>query len=361
VDRARSELVVLNSNRMTIIDRIAVPDPTALAMSPNLDTIAITSQTTGIVSFVDIDPDSATFHQVIQSTVVGSQPRGICWESGNEDIIVANEGDNSISILSAFSLEVRRVISSNLSEPFEIATTPRQINWGFFRNVYFGYIANRNGRVAVFESGPNEVNGWGFDDVIGVVTTIFRNPKTIQPDHVDLRSGFWIAHEGAINLETGDAGPAGEPAVTKVNIVSGIQGQLPLNVTSLLIPNFRDLVLEATSSIGPTNLAGIPVDLAFDNMRNLGGLANLFSVFGAGVPLPLNGKSLVRTFGANPNNTNEPSFMFVAVPNPVAGIGAVEVIQIDGGFQRVDTNPFQPGDQPIVAPNVQVLMDYWRQ
>ena len=42
-DRVRGEVVVFNSNRMTVIDRIAVPDPTALAMSPNLAFLAISN------------------------------------------------------------------------------------------------------------------------------------------------------------------------------------------------------------------------------------------------------------------------------------------------------------------------------
>ena len=39
-DRARREIIVFNSNRMTVIDRIQVPDPTSLAMGTNLDVLA---------------------------------------------------------------------------------------------------------------------------------------------------------------------------------------------------------------------------------------------------------------------------------------------------------------------------------
>ena len=101
VDRAAGEVVVFNSNRFTIIDRIRTPDPTSLAMSPNLDLLAVSNQTAGTVTFVDIDPTSATFHQIVKTTKVGNGPLGIAWEPGNEDIIVCNTGDSTVSIISA--------------------------------------------------------------------------------------------------------------------------------------------------------------------------------------------------------------------------------------------------------------------
>ena len=361
IDRGRREVIVLNSNRMTVIDRIGLPDPTQLAMSPNLDTLAVTNQNSDLVTFIDIDPSSSTFNEIIVNTVVGDRPRGIAWEPGNEDILVCNEGENTVSILSAFSLQTRKIVSSQLSEPFEVAITPRQTNFGFFRNVYFAYILNRNGRVAFFESGPNEVNGWGFDDVIGIASAVFNSPQTLTPNHVDLRSGIWVAHSGPLDPKTETPGDITEGAVTNLSVVSGIQGQLPLNVISLIIPNFRDLVLGVITSIGEDSLSGVPVALAFDNMRNYGGLANVFSTFSAGVPIPTNGKGLTRTVNGGAVNNNEPTYMFVGVPFPPFGVGGVDVIAVDGGFNDVDVNPYQPGNQSIPAPEVQVLMDYFSQ
>ena len=363
LDRSRGEVVVLNSNRMTVIDRILVPDPTELAIGPNLDLLAISNQQVDLVTFLDIDPSSASFHTIVQQVVVGDRPRGIAWEPGNEDILVCNEGDNSLSIISAFSLEVRKVVDSNLAEPFALAITPRQQNFGFFRNVYFAYIMNRNGRVAIFESGPNEVNGWGYDDVVGTAPQTFQSPKAIQPDHTFLAGGVWIAHEGPINVQDQSAGSPGVAALSNMVVNSAIQGVLPLNVQSLLIPNFRDMSLEVRVSLGTDQLTGIPVDLAFDNLRNFGGLQNLASVFSAGVPAPLNGKSLVRNVGAvGPLPANNCNYMFVAIPNPnAASEGNVDVIDISGGYTRIDTNAHEPGIQSIRIDDVDVLMDYFRQ
>jgi len=150
LDRARREVVVLNSNRMSVIDRITVFDPTSMAIDPNVRTLAVTNQLANQVSFIDIDPQSANFNEVIQETLVGLRPRGIAWDGGNEDILVANEGENTVSIIAALSLTVRKVVRSQLNQPFEVAITQRQPCFGFSRNVYFGYILNRSGKVTVF-------------------------------------------------------------------------------------------------------------------------------------------------------------------------------------------------------------------
>jgi hypothetical protein len=47
--------------------------------------------------------------------------------------------------------------------------------------VYFAWILNRSGKLALFESGPGGVNGWGYDDVIGVAPMTFDQPLTSRP------------------------------------------------------------------------------------------------------------------------------------------------------------------------------------
>ncbi|MFT7669882.1 MAG: DNA-binding beta-propeller fold protein YncE [Planctomycetota bacterium] len=362
IDRARKELVVFNSNNMLVIDRIQLPDPTDLAMSPNLDYIAISNQSVDLVSFVDTNPTSSTFHQIIQTTVVGRAPRGIVWDPGNEDILVCNELDSTVSIMSAFSLTTRKLLTSQLNRPFDLAITQRQSNFGFLRNVYFAYIMNRTGRLAMFESGPNSVNGWGFDDIIGSASMTFLNPKKIQPDNINVNSGVWVVHEGPFDPLTGSEGGVGIPAVSNLKIESGFTGAIPLSIGSLLIPQFRDLSLAITVSLGGDVISGVPVDIAFDNMRNFGALANHQSLFSAGVPLPNNGKSLVRTVNGLVQNSNEPQFMFVAVPSPSFGSeGLVDVIDIGGGYTITDTNGFLPGTQSISCSNASGMMDYFRQ
>jgi YVTN family beta-propeller protein len=295
----------------------------------------------------------------VQEILVGSAPRGIAWEPGNEDILVCNEGDDTVSIVSAFTLQVRKVVQAGHDGPFEVAITPRQTQFGFFRNVYFAYILGRDGRVAVFESGPNGLAGWGYDDVIGQVADVFQSPKTIQVDPLDLRSAVWVVHEGPF-----PSGGPGEGALSKLVFDSGLVGQIPLTAGDVGNPQFRDMQLRVLVSLGERRLSGIPLDIAFDDLRNFGGFANEHSVFSAGTPLPVNGKGLVRTLPLSGAwvNTNEPRYAFLSVPNPVGGQGVIDVLQLDAaGIPRVDTNAHQPGVQSIPLPGVAMLMDYFRQ
>ena len=363
VDPARREIVVVNSNRFSVIERISVSDPTDLAMGPNLDFLAVSNQASDTVTFIDIDPASATFHQVVQSTSVGRAPRGIAWDPGNEDILVCNEGSNTVSVLSAFDFNVRNTVSNTLDGPFDIAITQRQSNFGFQRNVYFGWILNRSGQISIFESGPNGPNGWGFDDVVGTVPFSFENPRKIAVNHLDLNGSVWVVHENPLDssgVPTGESGGA----LTNLFIASANGGPqlLSLQIFGSVL-SLRDLGFAVRPSVGQSELTGVPVDIAFDNMVNLGAMTNVITNFSSGFPSPLNGKSVVKNSGfAAVRVTNQSQFMMVAVPNSSEGPGAVDVIDISGsGFQRVDTNAFVPGVQSIQVPSVTFLADYYRQ
>lgn len=362
-DRPRSEIVVFNSNRMSIIDRIQVPDPTTLAMSPNLDVLAITNQLADTVTFVDIDPSSATFHQIINTTVVGDSPRGIAWDPLNEDVLVCNEFSNSVSVISAATLLVRKTVGSQLSRPFDVCITPRQLaGYGFQRNVYYAYILNRTGSVALFESGPNGLNGWGFDDVVGVVPFNFQNPKAIQFDPLNVDASVYIVHEAPINVANGQPGTAGEGAISRLRFSAAIAGQIPLQIIGIQIPTLRDITFGVPVSIGSERLSGIPIDIAFDCQRNVGGLQAPASSFSAGSQLPSNGKHVMRPVPGGFINTNEPQFLFAAVPNPLGGSGVIDVIELGAaGLPRVDTDPYTTGTQSVAVTNVSVLADYFRQ
>ncbi|MDG2144378.1 MAG: beta-propeller fold lactonase family protein [Planctomycetota bacterium] len=360
VDRVRREVVVLNSNRFNVIDRISVSDPTSLAMSPNLNYLAVSNRGSGTVSFIDIDPSQPTFHEVVKTTPVGKGPAGIAWEPSNEDILVTNELSNSLSVISATSLDVRKTISNQLSQPFEVAITPRQVNFGFNRNVYFAYIINRNGKMSIFESGPDGTGGWGFDDVVGQPSLTFPNPKTIQPDHIAVQSGVWICHEQALDLEGEIVGQVGTGAVSNMVFESTQTGQIPLGGGPLASLAGRDIQFRIANSFGVSTLTGTPQDIAFDNMRNFGGTPNpLISQFSAGTPVATNGKNLIRQ-QAGIVNTNEPSFMFLAVPSSSQGGGVIDVIDLNTNLRR-DVDLYTAGIQSIPADGAALVMDYFRQ
>ena len=356
-DKERGEIVALDSNRLRVLRRIPVPDPTELAMSPNLDLLAVTSRADDSVSFIDIDPRSSTFHQVVHTTPVGRAPRGIAWDPGDEDVLVCNEGDDSLSIVSAATLTVRKTVRRLLDRPFAVAITQRQSDFGYRRDVYLAYVLNRDGKVCLFESGPNGVNGWGYDDIVWRTPYAFRNARAIQPDprQITSTSGVWIAHEDPVDPMGNPTGMTGG-ALSNLVISSALVGPQPL--VPVDSPHLRDMQLRVIRSIGRDQLSGDPLDIAFDDQLNFGALPNVLSAFSGASPAPLNGKSQVRQLGAGGPivATNEPRYMFV----PVRGPGVVDVIRLSDGH-RIDTNAHVPGIQSIPASGAAIVMDYFRQ
>ena len=361
-DRQAGEIVIYNSNRFFVVDRIPLPDPTSLAMSPNLDFLAVSNQSADVVSFIDIDPTSGTFHEVVKTTRVGRGPTGIAWDPGNEDILVCNTLESSLSVISALNLDLRKTVRSQLDGPLEVAITTRQLpGIAFSRNVYFAYVLNSDGSLALFESGPDGIAGWGFDDVVGRLPFTFDRAKTIQPDHRSVSPNVWVVHENKLDL---DGNPTGLPggAISNVGIASANIGQQGLDPGSFGSPGLRDLGFAVFSSIGSDVLTGVPTDIAFDNQRNRSALTNIVNPpYSAGVPLNVNGKSLVKPNGGGFVPVNTPRFMFVAVPSSEEGPGVVDVIDLESGLLRFDTNPYESGIQSIQVPGVRVLMDYFRQ
>ena len=357
LDRARREVVVFNSNRMTVLDRIPCADPTDITMAPNLDFIAVSNQNADTVTFIDTNPASATFHKVVKITQVGRGPRGLEWDPGNEDILVCNEEDGSVSILSAFTFDVRKTIFGNLERPFDVVILQRQIGFGYNRAVYFAWILNRNGDLTIFESGPNGVNGWGYDDTVGVAPFTFENPKKLALNYEFIGGSVWILHENPLS-ETGT--PTGQigGAVTRVDIDSGAFGLLPLNgFQGQVNPQFRNMSLKVRTSIGPNELTGVPVDLCFDELNNLGASQNTQSNFGVGQGILINGKSVIR------NATNAaifPDFMFLAVPTSSEGPGVIDVIAMTSGYTRFDTDKYLSGVQSVPCSGARFLCTFFR-
>jgi hypothetical protein len=359
LDRVAGEVVVLNSNRFTVLDRIRLPDPTSFAMSPNLDFLAVTNEGSDQVLFIDVNPGSATFHTIVKSTSVGTGPTGIAWDGCNEDIFVCNQSEGTVSVLSSFTLDVRKTLRNQITRPIDVALTPRQTTFGFARGVYFGYILNQNGKVAVFESGPDGVNGIGFDDVIASLPFTFARPKALQVDPTNLNSAVWICHEIPLDVTGEPTGQRGG-ALSNVGLAGGTIGTIPLDVGLFGNPQIRDMQFGVFASIaeGANGLSGIPVDLAMDNMRNLSSLTNFATVFSPGFPLSYNGKSVVKLLGGAPLAGTAPTYLFAAVPNP----GVVDVFSMaSSAFDKVDADVFSDGANPIQAPNATVLMDYFRQ
>ncbi len=357
VDQVSNQIVVVNSNTFEVIDRVSVPDPTSLAMSPTLDLLAVTSRTGGQVFFVDIDPNSPTFHEVVETTPVGFGPSGIAWQPDNEDIFVCNEADSSVSVISAFDLTVRKTLLSDVSAPFEVAVTERQTGSGLSRRVYYAFILSRNGRVAFFEAGPEGPAGLGADNIIGQPPFTFSAPRQMQRDQINLNGGVWIVHENPFSASTNTPLGIQGGAVTNLVIQSTSGGgqQAPFGG-----PPSIAYVFDIAASIGPGVLTGVPVDIAFDNLTNLGGLNGPTNADSGTASIPVNSKHTLRNTGGL-RNVNNPRHMFLAIPNSNEAGGVVDVIDLQGGLTRLDTNIFEDGIQSVPVTGVRVLTDYWRQ
>jgi YVTN family beta-propeller protein len=356
-DRVAGQIVVVNSNTLRILQRITMTDATELAMSGALNLLGVTQPSLNQVSFVDIDPASLTFHQVVHVTPVEHAPRGIAWTPDDEDILVCNEGSNSVSIIAMATLAVRKTVRRGLDQPFAIAITPRETNFGFERYVYLAWILDRSGHVSLFESGPSGVNGWGFDEIIWRTPYVFQHPQAIQPDPLSLKPSVWVAHEVRLDANGQPTSQLGG-AVSNLAVDSALPGPLPLAPGEL--PNLRFRTLRIEASIGDDQLTGKPTDIAFDDQRNLGILPVVPEPFSVDALIPINGKHPVRQVNGQAFNTNEATYLFVPVQGAQPGQEHIDVIRIING-QRIDTNPYLPGLQSIPVPGASVVANYFRQ
>jgi hypothetical protein len=349
VDPVQDKIVVLNSNRMTLIDTIALPDPTRLALEPNLKRLAVSNFATDTVSMIDIDPTSPTFHQIVATIVVGNGPLGIAWEPDNEDLFVCNNLSSNVSIIAGFTLTVRKTIANQIVNPIDIAITTRQLGIGLNSQLYYAYILNQTGTVATFESGPDGTNGIGFDNVIGILPFDFPNPTAIQPDLRDLMSGAWVTHRTA----------QGQPTVSHIHLHNGPAGALPLNPTAqfnvTVSPSFRDKEWTVDRVVAPAQLTGFPTDIAFDDVVNIGAGPQIAFAFAPAPTISQDSKQQVRPVPGGLSNVNFYTYLFVSNPSS----GTIDVIDATS-MLRVDVDPVTPGVQSIQAPGAAVVCNYWR-
>lgn len=352
LDGANQQVLVLNSNRMQVLETLQVRGASRISMSPNLKRLAITNFVAGIVSFVDTDPLSTKFHKVIGQTKVGSGASEMAWEPEGEDLLVLNRRANSVSIINGADLTLRKTVSSRINDPIDIVVTARQQGIGWQTGVYFAYILNRNGSIAIFESGPDGINGIGFDDIIGLPEEAkFKQATAIQPDIRSFNSSIWVAHKDSSGLGQ----------VSLLELFSSPLGPLPIQQNNggiIQSPTFRQREWRVTGRIGgqsPTTpikdrLSGKdPIDIVVDEMQNVGAYVDMTSLSVSNIIYAQHsGKTHVKV---TPNGALVPAinprFLFVAL----ADKGVIDVMEVDTG-RKLFT---------IKAPGVQVLSSYWKQ
>jgi len=345
IDPVVRRVVALNSNRMTVVDSIPQPDPVNLAMTSDLKILAVSNFSTNQVQYIDIEPLSVSFHTVVGSTNVGGGPLGIAAQPDNEDLFVCCSESNRLDIINTADFKVRKSVSNQLQKPFDVAVTSRQLNFGFNTGVYFAYVLNQNGSVAIFESGPSGLQGYGFDDLIGLTSSTFSQPTAIQPDTNNLSSGVWIVHRTSTGL----------PTASNLAMTSSPVGPIPFNQFIIFpSPSFRNREFTVVQTIQPAQLTGNVQDLAFDDTNNNGMLGiPLFLSGGFGTPGAFVPHSAKRHIRIHPVTQ---AIIPVAIPKAIFftsfDSGSIDVIDRVTGLRLVE---------PVVAPGAQRLTNYFRQ
>lgn len=353
LDRANRQILVVNSNRFTVLDSIQLSDPVSMAMSPNMTRLAVTNFASSSVSFIDIDPTSPTFNSVVTETRIESGPTGIAWQPDGEDVLVVSTEANLLTILSGIDFSVRRTVGGFLTGPIDLIVSERYVATGNASGVYYAYILNSNGTVAIYESGPDGVNGIGFNDIIGSVTNVsFPRARALAFDHSNAQGGVFIGHTDE----------AGLGQVSRLNLTSSPPGILPLNPVSggfILPPTYRQKEWTVTQRFGgqsPTTpvhdfLSGNSVvDLCSDDLFNIGanlGQGNAFAPAYNVTPYQHSGKHVLKAVPGGVSPANFPRLLFVALSDT----GNVDVFEIATGT-RVAT---------LSVPGVRVVSNYWRQ
>jgi hypothetical protein len=347
LDTNSNRVVVLNSNRMTVIDTIPVSDPADLAMAPDLNTLAVSNKGTNTITFIDTNPKSPTFHTKIKVTSLVDQaknqvalgPSEIVWQPDDEDILVVCEGSNSMAIVSSNSLEVRKILTG-VQQPRLLSVSNRDVGFGFQTGLYYAIVVAQDGSTTIFESGPDGVQGIGFDAFIGIPAlqgqSGFDSATAIQPSPNSFFHGSYIAHRkngiGTISELHLDNAPFGQRSLA----LNGFNPD----------PNFRNKEFALNRQFTNVLSSSSAVDLAFDDLSNYGGMTAVTSQYTGTRTIPHSAKSLVRALGGS-ITVSQPEYIFVANSN-----GKLDVLSLRTG------TPFVPA---INVPGLQVLCHFWRQ
>ncbi|MGE3352061.1 MAG: YncE family protein [Planctomycetota bacterium] len=353
LDRDNRQVLVVNSNRFTVLDTIALTDPVSMAMSPHMNRLAVTNFSSSTVSFIDIDPTSRSFNQVVTETRVERGPTGICWQPDGEDLLVVSPEANYKTIISAQDFSVRRTVSGFLNAPLDVIATERYNTTGFLQGVYFAYILNGNGTVAVYESGPDGVNGIGFNDIISIVpNATFARARSIMYDFGSANGGVLIGH----------VDDSGLGQISRLSMTASPVGQQPLDQNQggfIQPPTFRQKEwqvvqryggLSATTPVRSLLSGNSVADMATDDMLNWGGApgqATQFNVPYTTTPYLHSGKHTLKVVGPVTTPALQPRLLFAALTD----VGKIDVLELNSGL-LVTT---------IDVPGVRVVSNYWRQ
>lgn len=343
LDATNSEIVVLNSNRMSIIKRVPVVSPRDLAISPDLNILAVSNNSASTVTFIDTDPFSPTFLEVIKVvSLVDSNnrralgPTEMVWQGDGEDVLVICDRSGSLALVSGNGLEVRKIISG-VASPKLLAVTDRSSSV-YTTGLYYAYVVSETGSMKIFESGPDGLQGIGYDEFIGEPLldgrSGFENPSAMLINPGSTKHSVFVAYAPTTGATIDDVWLDSSPTgPLTIRLAPGVVSDPSRRGKEwLMIKQYKDVF--SSSSIR---------DLAVDDLNNFGSISTTYSVFGGGNLVHHSSKALSRA--GSP--VSFPRFLFAA-----SSAGFIDVLNITEGTVAVP---------PIRVEGVSVLAHYWRQ
>ena len=177
VDGDQGVVKVFNGYEFSFISLInGIPSPSGLGISPNLQYLYIASEFSDIVSQVYANPQSPNFHTFANQVVVGNGPTTVSVQPANEDIFVANWGDNTVSIIDSSSFSVRYTFSTDPG-PSDVFVTNRMLGMGL-TNAYLAFVPCFYGNsVVVYESDSGAVPENGNTGKVVAIQGGFQAPR----------------------------------------------------------------------------------------------------------------------------------------------------------------------------------------
>jgi len=183
---------VINSNTFQHYTDFRTPDPRGLAMDPVLAMLFVSNFGANSVSVLDLNPDPKTHYpsgKLIRMIPVGSGPDAITVSASAEDVVVVNRLANTASIIQLSKINstkpVRLTLAGNIGpECVDVCSTGRipalpplypTLPW----YAYFCNLGANN--ISVFEGGPQQISGYGRDNIIQVVNG-FPTPTALNSD-----------------------------------------------------------------------------------------------------------------------------------------------------------------------------------
>jgi len=380
-DSTNGVVHAINSNTMRVITSIQTPDPTGLAIAPDMSRIYVTNFANDMVSVIASNPLDVNFHKEIARINVGRGPRAICVQPEHEEIFVCNYLGNSVSLINDVDLKVRKTIDQLISAPYDVEATPRQIEptspsplsptmIGWACGLYFAYISNATGNsVVVYESGPDGPQGIGIDGVRGSLPqdddtgNELLEPRGICYDPFPNPSGLYA---GGVFVAHRDSDGHGRVSEIQFTVQSAL-GPLPIFAPPGLQtpPGFLDRNFEIVRTWGNVDdkrLAGnSPVDVTLADMATDGYHRRPITVVpnSGGPSTPPEPEHTGTLNSKHPMRLNSPFCVPACTPDRLyvafEDIGTIQVLapQDPLAIGKTITEPSITG--------VRKLMGFWRQ